>query len=181
MAQDAWRHLGASASGRSVARFLSARGCPVNHVTVHRWRAAGWRHTRKIHPLDAARTAVESAAPVLAGNPLFEDLADKDDRETLKDLPDHQILRAAARELAIASILVARAMQAEAASLVLRPAELAALLKGIALAFPAVADALSQATKMERAKPFGDNQLDAGDGPDPLADALEAWGREASR
>ena len=57
------------------------------------------------HPLAVARAGLESAAPVVTGNPhtSIEDLIrTHPDRENLEKLPDAELLRLAAREAAMA-------------------------------------------------------------------------------
>src|SRR5258708_40176043 len=58
-----------SPSARSVARALTQSGRPVHFTTVNRWRGREWRDAKGRHPLDEARAALESALPLLTGDP----------------------------------------------------------------------------------------------------------------
>src|SRR5450631_1064352 len=56
-------------SARRVARALSQAGRRIHHSTIARWRAQGWRAVAQgLHPLEAARHAVDVAATVLTGD-----------------------------------------------------------------------------------------------------------------
>jgi hypothetical protein len=58
-------------SARRVARALSQAGRHVHHSTVARWRAGGWRTAASgLHPLRAARQALDVAVTVLTGDPI---------------------------------------------------------------------------------------------------------------
>ena len=50
---------------------MTAAGYPVHFTTVARWRAQGWpTQTDDVHPLDQARAALDSIAPLLTGDPI---------------------------------------------------------------------------------------------------------------
>jgi hypothetical protein len=97
-------------SARRVARTLSQAGRPVHHSTVARWRAQGWRTVATgLHPLAAARDALDVAAAVLTGNPTTgaEAVTGKTvKREELEGLADHELLDRLARETCITTLLV---------------------------------------------------------------------------
>jgi hypothetical protein len=82
---------------------------------------------REQHPLDLAREQLDDAAPILTGDPmttakvLVEGSAE---REQLESLPDEQLLRQAARELAISVIVVARALMHQQDTISDKPGEL---------------------------------------------------------
>jgi hypothetical protein len=58
-------------SARRVAKALTQSGRRVHHSTVARWRAQDWRPVaNSLHPLDAARQALDMAAGVLTGDPV---------------------------------------------------------------------------------------------------------------
>jgi hypothetical protein len=62
-------------SARRVAKALTQSGRRVHHSTIARWRAQDWRPVaNSLHPLDAARQALEVAA-VLTGDPVTKPLA----------------------------------------------------------------------------------------------------------
>jgi hypothetical protein len=97
-------------SARRVARALSQAGRHVHHSTVARWRADGWRTVASgLHPLGAARQALDVAVTVLTGDPIAgaKAVAGKTvNREELEGLSDHELLNRAVRETCIISVLV---------------------------------------------------------------------------
>ena len=150
LAKAVWEHQ-SSASARSVARALGAAGYPVHWVTVARWRRTGWQPIgpARRHPLVLARAGLESVAPVVTGIPTtsIKDLIKEyPNRESLEKLTDAELLRMAAREVAMALIIIARATQAPAMSL----GGLADLLKSLATALDAVGSAFVQALTLRR-------------------------------
>src|SRR5206468_3568933 len=87
-------------SARRVARALTQAGHPVHYTTINRWRSQGWRAIKGEHPLDAARANLDSAVPVLTGDPTTnaDDLADLSQAKAeLEKLSDKELLAAAAR------------------------------------------------------------------------------------
>ena len=56
-------------SARRVARALNQAGHSIHYTTINRWRAQGWREIKGEHPLHAARAALDSAVPILTGDP----------------------------------------------------------------------------------------------------------------
>jgi hypothetical protein len=101
-------------SARNVARALAAAGYKTHFVTVARWKAKNWEPVTSDHPLDIARGRLDAAAPLVSGDPettledLVEDPARRKDFDTLTD---GEVLRRAAREVAIATALVANAIK----------------------------------------------------------------------
>jgi hypothetical protein len=91
---------------------------------------------------------------VVTGNPhtSIEDLIrTHPDRESLEKLTDAELLRLAAREVAMAVVIIARTIQARAASLVSTNAGgVADLLKSVATALDAVGSAFLQALTLRR-------------------------------
>jgi hypothetical protein len=58
-------------SARRGAKALPQLGRRVHHSTIARWRAEDWRPVaHSLHPLDAARQALDMAAGVLTGDPV---------------------------------------------------------------------------------------------------------------
>ena len=101
-------------SARRVARALQQAGYPVHFVTVARWHAQNWTPKSSEHPLEVARGRLEAVAPLASGDPetTLEDLVDDPAVEQdLDSLTDGEVLRQAAREVAIATALVAKAIQ----------------------------------------------------------------------
>src|SRR2546422_8572602 len=71
-------------SARRVAKALTQSRRRVHHSTIARWRLQDWRPVaHSLHPLDAAKQALDMAARVLTRDPLagFEGLSDEDGRE----------------------------------------------------------------------------------------------------
>jgi hypothetical protein len=82
-------------------------------------------------------------APILIGN--------HPDRENFEKLTDAELLRTAAREVAMAVVIIARTIQALAVSLVSTNAGgVAHLLKSVATALDAVGSAVVQALTLRR-------------------------------
>jgi hypothetical protein len=110
-----------SPSARTVARALAAAGYPVHFVTVARWKAMDWRAQESRNPLAGARAALESTAPLVTGIPQtsIDDLIRQhSNRESLEKLTDDELLGTAAREVAIALIIIVQAMRERATFLV---------------------------------------------------------------
>ena len=104
-------------SARTVARALAAAGYPVHFTAVALWKRTGWRAQESRHPLDAARAGLDSIAPVVTGNPqtCFDDLiGNHPERENFEKLTDAELLRLAACEVAMAVVMIARTIQAQA-------------------------------------------------------------------
>jgi hypothetical protein len=100
-------------SARSTARALTQVGRQVHFTTVSRWRRQGWQAGVRDHPLDRARTALDSAVPVLTGDPTttFRDFVGPGSNlKNEKELPDYELLRRQIRELLIAMIMLNRAI-----------------------------------------------------------------------
>ena len=158
LAKSVWQNQ-KRPSARSVARAMTAAGYPVHFTTVARWKRHGWADTDGVHPLDQARAALDSIAPLLTGDPMTkaEDLIReaKDNISEAKDnldaLSDTERLRRAARELSITFILVATAIEQSVPLLVAsRPSELAALIDALVACGQAANAATLQAERMER-------------------------------
>jgi hypothetical protein len=100
-------------SCRTVARALTLAGRPVHPVTVARWRARDWKPVKTDHPLEIARSRLESVVPLVTGNAetTIQDLIDDPAHNCFDSLSDGEVLRRATRELAIATTLVAKAIK----------------------------------------------------------------------
>jgi hypothetical protein len=97
-------------SARRVAKTLAQAGRRVHHTTVARWRARGWRLVvRGRHPIDAAQEGLVAAARALTGDLAAEVFAGQaKKREQCGDLSDREILRRAARDLLVLSVVLLR-------------------------------------------------------------------------
>jgi len=140
-----------SPSARSVARVLTQSGRPVHFATVSRWRRDGWRADPSEHPLEQARADLESALPLVAGDPTttIEDLLrNSPDRKQLEELSDADLLRKAARELLIAVCLAARALLLKPTPVLTKPAEMGVLMRALAECIGAATVAFGQARNM---------------------------------
>ena len=126
----------------------------MHFTTVALWKRTGWRAQESRHPLDAARAGVDSIAPVATGNPQtrIDDLIrNHPDRENFEKLTDAELLRMAAREVAMAVVIIARTIQARAVSLVSTNAGgVADLVKSAGAALDAVGSAFLQALTLRR-------------------------------
>src|SRR5262249_807208 len=145
-----------SPSARSVARALTQSGRPVHFTTVNRWRAHDWRDAKGQHLLEQARAALESALPLVSGDPTstIDDLVrSSSEREQLEGLSDAELLRKAARKLAMAVYLVAHMMlRREAEMLITRTGAVAVLMRALADAIRFATAAFAQAISMSRSK-----------------------------
>jgi hypothetical protein len=154
MAQRVWaRHQRPSA--RNVARALQQAGYPVHFVTVARWRAQNWRAKASDHPLEIARSQLEAVAPLVSGDPEtnLEDLIDDPARRRdLDELTDAEILRRAAREAAIATAIVAKAINDRVTTSDFDLLELTAALFAIAQSMQALPGAFEQAIDLNEAE-----------------------------
>jgi hypothetical protein len=123
-------------------------GYPVHFVTVARWKAMGWSVQESRHPLEVARAALDSTAPLATGIPqtsIGDLIREHGNRESLEKLTDDELLSTAAREVAIALIIIVQAMRGQATSLVAtKTGELAATLKSVAAALGAASTAFKQ-------------------------------------
>jgi hypothetical protein len=92
LAKSVWQNQ-KRPSARSVARAMTAAGYPVHFTTVARWKRHGWADTDGVHPLDQARAALDSIAPLLTGDPMTkaEDLTEGTD-DNLDGLSDAERL-----------------------------------------------------------------------------------------
>jgi hypothetical protein len=140
-------------SSRRVAKKLSQSGRSISHETINRWRRQGWRSSQQEtrHPLEIARDHLDDAVPVLTpGDPMTTSTSfvqGNADAETLDQLPDDEILRQTAREIARAACLIARAMMMRGMVAVTKPAEFGALVKALAECLEAATAVLTECTQ----------------------------------
>ena len=136
-------------SARRVAKALTQSGRRVHHSTIARWRAQDWRPVaNSLHPLEAARQALDMAAGVLTGDPVaglkvlrYEDGS----QQELEGLSDRELLRKASREMLIAIRLVSEVLPSQLPLLVQTKAmETATLLNALTAGLRAAVDGLEQ-------------------------------------
>lgn len=124
----------------------------MHYTTVSRWRRSGWRADPTAHPLDKARADLESALPLVTGNPAttIEELFEVGpSRDELEQLTDAQLLKRASRELAMAAVMVAHLVIRQAAVVLARPGELGILFQSLAACAQAITRAFAQAINMQ--------------------------------
>ena len=151
MAQRVWaRHQ--RPSTRNVARALTLAGKPVHYGTVARWKRQNWRPVRSDHPLEVARSQIEAVAPLVTGDPetRLDDIIGVPEGKDLDQSADGELLRKAARELAIAIALVAKAIQGRTAA-AFDMAEVAPALLSIGACLAALPSAFDQAISLDAA------------------------------
>jgi hypothetical protein len=131
-------------SARRVGKALTQSGRRVHHSTVARWRAQDWRPVaHSLHPLDAARQALDMAASVLTGDPVagLKVLSDEDGaQQKLEGLSDRELLREASREMLIVRSLTVTASVARTNE----ATETATLLNALTAGLRAAVDGLVQ-------------------------------------
>jgi hypothetical protein len=153
MARNVWEAQ-RRPSARTVARALTLSGRPISFVAVARWRANDWRPVKSNHQLEVARSQLEAFAPLASGEPetVIENLIDDPARRLeLDELTDAEILRRTARETAIATAIVGKAIQDRATS-AFNPAELTPALSVLAQCLHVLLGSFEQATKLREAE-----------------------------
>jgi hypothetical protein len=135
-------------SARKVARALSQAGHPIHFTTINRWRSQGWRGVKGEHPIDAARANLDSAVPILTGDPstTAEDMVKHNEaKPELEQLSDKQLLSAVARQALVTITLIEEVFNAQLPKLLEeRPAETAVLVGALAVLIEAATGALRQ-------------------------------------
>jgi hypothetical protein len=102
---------------------------------------------------NAARASLDDAVPLLTGNPMStaESLVQEGaEREKLERLTDEQLLCRAARQLLIALCMIAKVVTNRAADILIKPAEVGALMKALAECFEAASAVLNQGGASQR-------------------------------
>jgi hypothetical protein len=128
-------------SARRVAKTLAQAGRRVHHTTIARWHARGWRPVaQRPHPIEAAREALDVAARALTGGLAAEAFARRAESEDLGDFDDREILRRAARDLLVLSVVLLRPEFLVQEKM----GKTAVLLKTVAIATQAASRALCQ-------------------------------------
>jgi hypothetical protein len=106
------------------------------------------------HSLEVARSQLEAVAPLVSGDPetAIENLIDDPARRLeLDELTDAEILRRTARETAIATAIVAKAIQDRATS-AFNPAELTPALSVLAQCLHVLLGSFEQVIKLQEAE-----------------------------
>jgi hypothetical protein len=151
-AQIIWASL-SRPSVRRVATKMRQAGIPISHQTIHRWRRKGWRplDREQEHPLDAARRLLDDAVPLLTGDPtttakvLVQQASAE--REKLEKLADAELLRQAARALAVDVTVVGDAFLRQPQVIIQKPRELANLFRALTACAEAASAAFIQAAE----------------------------------
>jgi hypothetical protein len=105
---------------------------------------------REQHPLEAARDLLDDAMPLLTGDPMTvaDDLVRQSpERRELETLPDRELLRRAARGLAMEVIAVGDAFLRQPEIIIKRPGEVAILVRAVAGCVQAVSAVFAPAAK----------------------------------
>jgi hypothetical protein len=142
-------------SARTVARALTLAGRPVHFVTIARWKTQDWRPVRSDHPLEVARSQPDAVAPLVSGDPktTLDDLIDDPARRRdLDELTDAEVLRRAAREAAIATALLAKAIKDRITTSDLDLLELTPALSALGQSMHALPRAFEQAIDLREAE-----------------------------
>jgi hypothetical protein len=136
-------------SARRLAKALTQSGRRVHHSTIARWRAQDWRPVAdSLHPLDAARQALDVAAGLLTGDPVagLKVLTGEDSsQQELEGLSNRELLREASREMLIAIRLVSHVLPSQLPYLfATKTMETATLLNALTGGLRAAVDGLVQ-------------------------------------
>jgi hypothetical protein len=131
---------------------MQQAGYPVHFTTIARWRAQNWKVEAADHPLEIARGHIEAVAPLVSGDPetTLENVIDGLAHSDFDKVTDAELLRRAAREVAIATALVAKAIQNRATA-AFNVAELTPALLSIAACLVALPSAFDQAITLDAA------------------------------
>jgi hypothetical protein len=125
-------------SVRTVAKALTAAGRPVHFTTVARWKRHAWGTvaTDQYHPIEAAARSLDSAIPVLTGDPMTtvdSFVESSESARGLEEMTDEQLQARTLRESNIALIVVEDAIARHCEDLMHnKTAEFALLLKALA-------------------------------------------------
>jgi hypothetical protein len=171
-------------SARRVAKALTQSGRRVHHSTIARWHAKGWRPVaHSLHPLEAARQAIDIAASVLTGDPPsgVEALVKQDgSQHDLEALCDRELLRKASRETLVVINLVCNVMRAQLPLLALtKQIETATLMNAIVAACRAATDGLKQSQHLP--DEAGHAVKDGDKSDDPLTAVLNKFSKAAGQ
>src|SRR6266849_350587 len=136
-----------SPSARRVAKALTQSGRRVHYSTIARWHAQGWRPVAHcLHPLEAARQAIDVAAGVLTGDAVAGVEAfvrQGGSQQQLEGMSERELLTKASREMLVTISLVCEVFRPQLLPLVVtKQAETATLMNSLVAAFRAATDGL---------------------------------------
>jgi hypothetical protein len=126
----------------------------VHFTTIARWRVQNWKVETADHPLEFARGHIEAVAPLVSDDPetTIQDLIDDPAHNCFDGLSDGEVLRRAARELAIATTLVAKAIKDRITESDFELLELMPALFAIGQSMRAIPSAFEQAIDLQEAE-----------------------------
>ena len=143
-AKRVWEHLPRPSARRVATALRQAGRGDIHFTTIARWRAQKWKAVQHgPHPIEAARLALDVAAPVLTGNATagIEALFERWDlREQVDGVTDSDLLRRAARKTLITVDLLCEGLEDRMAEL------MEDNIRGVAVLLTAIADAGKAAT-----------------------------------
>jgi hypothetical protein len=137
-------------SARTVATALNQAGYRVHYTTVARWRSQGWRQVDQPDRLiEAARAKVDSAVPILTGDPntKADELGNVSPAKLqLERLSEKELLTAAARQALVTLTLVDQELNNQLPELLSKqPMQTGVLIRSLAALCEASTNALIQA------------------------------------
>jgi hypothetical protein len=130
----------------------------VSHTTIARWKLQNWRPLKSDHPLEVARGCLDAVAPLVSHNPettVADLLDDPAHQRDLGEVTDAEILRRAAREAAIAIVLVSRAIKDRVTIAECDPLELTPAIIALGRAIEVLPGAFDQALRLDAADQKG--------------------------
>jgi hypothetical protein len=169
-------------SARRVAKALTQSGRRIHHSTIARWRAHDWRPVSpSLHPLEAARQAMDVASGVLTGDAVAgveTFVRQEGSQQQVEGVSDRELLTNASREMLVTIGLVCAVLRSELPSLVeTKATETATLLNALVAACRAATDGLEQFEP-----DHADHAVkDSGKSDDPLAAALNQSSKAAGQ
>lgn len=107
---------------------------------------------REQHPLDVAREQLDDAVPLLTGDPMTMAkvlVQESPKQEELEKLPDAELLRRAARALAVDVTVVGDAFLRQPQAIIQKPGELAVLFRALTACAQAASAAFTQAGNLK--------------------------------
>jgi len=153
-AKRVWEHLPRPSARRVATALRQAGRGGIHFTTINRWRAQKWKPVQHDpHPIEAARLALDVAAPVLTGNAtggIEAFLEGRNHSKNFDGVIDRELLRCAARKTLIAVNLLCEGLEDRMAELMEENIRgVAALLAAIGTAGTAATYGLVQAESMQ--------------------------------
>ena len=145
-------------SARRVAKALTQSGRRVHHSTIARWHAKGWRPVAHcLHPLEAARQAIDVTAGVLTGDAVAGVEAfvrQEGNQQQLEGMSDRELLTKASREMLVTIGLVCEVFRPQLLPLVAtKQIETATLMNALVAAFKAARTTLNNSSRTRKIMP----------------------------